>query len=140
MIWKVNGAAVMSKGANQIPMEELEGRMRADAHRTMVQSAVDANMNTLRVWGGGMFMPDAWYDACDELGVMVSGIQVNKANEIHTITNLCLSLSTHGSYLPGVSRHAVRAVGALAEEYDLPGRRTPPSSAPFVPPSFDRDV
>jgi hypothetical protein len=45
--------------------------MRADAHRTMVQSAVDANFNTLRVWGGGMFMPDAWYDACDELGVMV---------------------------------------------------------------------
>jgi beta-galactosidase/beta-glucuronidase len=71
MIWKVNGAAVMSKGANQIPMEELEGRMRADAHRVMVQSAVDANMNTLRVWGGGMFLPDAWYDACDELGVMI---------------------------------------------------------------------
>jgi beta-mannosidase len=50
MIWKINGAAVMSKGANQIPMEELEGRMRGDAHRIMVQSAVDANMNTLRVW------------------------------------------------------------------------------------------
>jgi beta-galactosidase/beta-glucuronidase len=50
MIWKVNGAAVMSRGANQIPMEELEGRMSAEGHRIMVQSAVDANMNTLRVW------------------------------------------------------------------------------------------
>ena len=52
-------------------MEELEGRMSGLAHRRLVQSAVDGGMNTLRVWGGGMFLPDAWYDACDELGVLV---------------------------------------------------------------------
>ena len=54
-----------------IPMEELEGRMDADAHHQLVQNAVDGGFNTLRVWGGGMFLPDAWYDACDELGILV---------------------------------------------------------------------
>lgn len=71
MLFRVNGAAIMSKGANMIPMEELEGWMDAEAHRALVKSAVDAKMNTLRVWGGGMFLPDAWYDACDELGILV---------------------------------------------------------------------
>jgi len=71
MYWRVNGAAIFSKGANMIPMEELEGRMSADAHTQLVQNAVDGGMNTLRVWGGGMFLPDAWYDACDRLGIMV---------------------------------------------------------------------
>jgi len=71
ILFRVNGAAIMTKGANMIPMEELEGWMDADAHRVLVQNSIDANMNTLRVWGGGIFLPDAWYDACDELGVLV---------------------------------------------------------------------
>ena len=44
-----------------IPMDELEGRMSAAAHRQLVRSAADAGMNTLRVWGGGIFLPRAWY-------------------------------------------------------------------------------
>ena len=71
MFWRVNGAAVWSKGANMIPMEELEGRMNAEAHRILVRSAADGGFNTLRVWGGGMFLPDAWYDECDKMGIMV---------------------------------------------------------------------
>jgi len=71
MYFRVNGAVMWSKGANMIPMEELEGRMSGAAHRRLVQSAADGGMNTLRVWGGGMFLPDAWYDACDELGIIV---------------------------------------------------------------------
>jgi len=71
MLFRVNGAAVFSRGANMIPMEELEGRMRGDAHQRLVQSAVDANFNTFRVWGGGIYYPDAFYDACDALGVML---------------------------------------------------------------------
>lgn len=71
MLFRVNGAAILSRGANMIPMEELEGRLRDDAHVALVRSAADAHMNTLRVWGGGIFLPDAWYDACDELGLLV---------------------------------------------------------------------
>lgn len=69
--WRVNGALILMKGANMIPMEEMEGWMDADAHRILVESAVEAKMNTLRVWGGGMFLPQVWYDACDELGIVI---------------------------------------------------------------------
>ena len=71
MFFRINGAAVYSRGANMIPMEELEGRMREDAHRRLVASARDARFNTFRVWGGGIFLPDAFYDACDEAGIML---------------------------------------------------------------------
>lgn len=71
MYWRINGAAILAKGANMIPMEELEGRMSAGAHRQLVVNAVDGGMNTLRVWGGGIFLPQVWYDACDELGIML---------------------------------------------------------------------
>jgi beta-mannosidase len=71
MFFRVNGAALYSRGANLVPMEELEGRLDAEAHRILVRSAADAGMNTLRVWGGGIFFPSALYDAADELGVML---------------------------------------------------------------------
>ncbi|CAE7271945.1 MANBA, partial [Symbiodinium pilosum] len=71
MYFRINGVAFWSKGANVIPMEELEGRMLGEAHRVMVRSAADGGMNTLRVWGGGIFLPDEFYDACDELGLVV---------------------------------------------------------------------
>ena len=50
MYFRINGAVMWSKGANMIPMEELEGRMDATAHTRLVQSAVEGGMNTLRVW------------------------------------------------------------------------------------------
>jgi beta-mannosidase len=71
MRFRVNGASLWSRGANQVPMEELEGRQDALAYRRLAQSAADAGFNTLRLWGGGIFMPDVWYDALDELGVLV---------------------------------------------------------------------
>lgn len=71
MRFRVNGASIWSRGANMVPMEELEGRVTDAAHRRLVQSAVDGGFNTLRLWGGGVFQYDAWYDACDELGVLV---------------------------------------------------------------------
>jgi beta-galactosidase/beta-glucuronidase len=71
MRFKVNGANIYSRGANMIPMEEMEGRSTPEAHRRLVQSAVEGGFNTFRLWGGGIFQYDAWYDACDEFGMMI---------------------------------------------------------------------
>jgi len=71
MYFRVNGAAIYSRGANLVPMDELEGRYNATAFQILVRSAVDGGMNTLRVWGGGIFLPDVFYDTCDELGIII---------------------------------------------------------------------
>ena len=68
--FRVNGAAVYAKGANMVPMEEMEGRANADALRYLVRNAASAGFTILRNWGGGIFQYDAWYDALDELGIM----------------------------------------------------------------------
>lgn len=71
MYFRINGAVMVARGANVIPMDQLEGRMTDEAHIHVVQSAAAAKMNMLRIWGGGMVLPDAFYDACDELGVVL---------------------------------------------------------------------
>ncbi|AZL60400.1 glycoside hydrolase family 2 protein [Tabrizicola piscis] len=69
--FRVNGRDVFARGANWIPADALSGRITVDAVRDLLQSAVDANMNMIRVWGGGRYEPDWFYDLCDELGLMV---------------------------------------------------------------------
>ena len=71
MYFRVNGAVLLTRGASMIPMEELEGWMDADAHLATVRSALEGRFNMLRVWGGGIWLPSAWYTACDELGILV---------------------------------------------------------------------
>lgn len=68
---RVNGHDIFCKGANWIPADALPGRITAEKTRALLQSAVDANMNMLRIWGGGRYEPDSFYDACDELGLLV---------------------------------------------------------------------
>lgn len=67
----VNGRPVFAKGANWIPADALAGRIEQYDVRDLLQSAVDANMNMIRIWGGGRYEPDWFYDMCDELGIMV---------------------------------------------------------------------
>ena len=67
----VNGAPVFMKGANYIPSDSFLTRVTPDRYRWLVQSAADANMNMLRVWGGGIYEDDRFYQLCDELGVLV---------------------------------------------------------------------
>jgi beta-mannosidase len=68
---KVNGAPVFMKGANWIPADSFVDRVTPERYRFLLQSAASANMNMLRVWGGGIYEDDRFYELCDELGLLV---------------------------------------------------------------------
>jgi beta-mannosidase len=67
----VNGVPVFAKGANVIPLDSFPARVTPEMHRRLLTAARDAHMNMLRVWGGGYYESDDFYDLCDELGILV---------------------------------------------------------------------
>jgi beta-mannosidase len=67
----VNGVPIFAKGANVIPMDSFPNRVTTARIYAMLKSARDANMNMLRVWGGGYYLEDAFYAEADRLGLMV---------------------------------------------------------------------
>ena len=69
--FKVNGKEIFCRGANWIPADALPSRATPELTRKLLQAAIDANMNMIRVWGGGYYEQDWFYDLCDELGLMV---------------------------------------------------------------------
>ncbi len=69
--FEVNGTELFTGGANWIPDDNLLERVTPERYRERVGQAAAANMNMLRVWGGGIYEDDAFYDACDELGILV---------------------------------------------------------------------
>ncbi len=69
--FEINGQMIYAKGANWIPDDVFIPRVTPERYRARVQQAVDSHMNMLRVWGGGIYEEEAFYDACDELGIMV---------------------------------------------------------------------
>ncbi|MEV4265993.1 glycoside hydrolase family 2 protein [Kribbella sp. NPDC049584] len=70
-VLSVNGKPIYVRGANWIPDDAFVTRLNAETYRTSIQDAVDAGMNLLRVWGGGIYESEAFYDVCDELGILV---------------------------------------------------------------------
>jgi beta-mannosidase len=68
---RVNGREIFCRGANWIPADALFSRTSREKTRDLLQSAADAHMNMIRVWGGGFYEADWFYDLCDELGLMV---------------------------------------------------------------------
>lgn len=69
--FKLNNASVFMKGANFVPPDVFLPRVKKEDYAKIIQSAVDANMNMLRVWGGGTYADDEFYRLCDEKGIMV---------------------------------------------------------------------
>jgi beta-mannosidase len=67
----LNGVPVFARGANWVPMSMLPGSVTPDDARALVARARDGEMNMIRIWGGGFYESDAFYDACDDLGVLV---------------------------------------------------------------------
>lgn len=69
--FECNGVPFFAKGANWIPATPYPGDFTTYDYRPLLQSSVDANMNMLRVWGGGIYEDDRFYDTCDELGIAI---------------------------------------------------------------------
>ncbi|MDR2683257.1 MAG: glycoside hydrolase family 2 protein [Dysgonamonadaceae bacterium] len=68
---ELNGIPVFAKGANYIPQDNFLPRVTPQQYEQTISDAVRANMNMLRVWGGGIYENDLFYDLCDKYGIMV---------------------------------------------------------------------
>jgi beta-mannosidase len=67
----VNGVHFFAMGADYIPMDNILSRVTPERTRRLLEQCVAANYNTVRVWGGGYYPDDFFYDICDELGLVV---------------------------------------------------------------------
>ncbi len=101
--FEVNGAEFFTGGANWIPDDSLLERITPARYRERVAQAAAAHMNMLRVWGGGSYEDDAFYDACDELGILVW----------QDFMFACGMYPAHASFLDSVRAEARAAVTRL---------------------------
>lgn len=71
MFFKINGVDIFSKGANWIPADAFPARQTEEVLEDLLESARAANMNMVRVWGGGRYESDEFYRICDRKGLLV---------------------------------------------------------------------
>ena len=71
MAFKVNNREIFMKGADWIPCSAFENEQTPARYRDLLESAAAANMNMVRLWGGGQYEKDCFYDICDELGILI---------------------------------------------------------------------
>lgn len=69
--FKINEKPIFLKGSNWIPAHSFQDQVTEKTLRNLLQSVADANMNALRVWGGGIYEQDLFYSLCDQMGIMV---------------------------------------------------------------------
>ena len=101
---RVNGRDVTAMGANWIPADAIPSRVTPAVLRDLLESAAAANMNMLRVWGGGQYESDAFYELCDELGLMVW----------QDFMFSCMSYPSDRAFLADVRREATQQVRRLS--------------------------
>ncbi|MGO4276931.1 glycoside hydrolase family 2 protein, partial [Paenibacillus sp. TAF58] len=69
--FEINGVSVFSKGGNWIPADSIYARVTDAKYEALLSEAKEANFNMLRVWGGGIYERDIFYDKCDEYGILI---------------------------------------------------------------------
>ncbi len=69
--FRLNGVPIFARGVCWIPASSFVGALDALQYGPLIQAAADANMNMIRIWGGGIYEHDAFYDHCDQIGVLV---------------------------------------------------------------------
>ena len=101
MALAVNGVRFFAKGADWIPCDAFENRQTPERYRELLTDARACHMNCTRVWGGGQFEKDVFYETCDELGLLIW----------HDLMFACATYPSSDYYLDGVRkelRHQVR--------------------------------
>ncbi len=69
--FKVNGVRIFCKGGNWVPTDSIYLRTPCQNYKTLVSEAAACNFNMLRMWGGGVYEPDCFYEYCSEYGIML---------------------------------------------------------------------
>jgi beta-mannosidase len=132
--FEVNNTPIFCGGANWIPADLILNRVSAERYRTLLQQAVDAHMQMIRVWGGGVYESDTFYDLCDELGLLVW----------QDFLFACALYPAHDAFLQSVRAETEAAVRRLRhhpcialwcgnnEDYDVARSQDRPISGPII--------
>ncbi len=107
--FEVNGREFFTGGANWIPDDNLLNRITPERYRERVRQARDANMVMLRVWAGGIYEDDAFYDACDEMGLLVW----------QDFLFACGVYPAHDAFVESVQQEAAAAIKRLRHRASL---------------------
>ena len=108
----VNGIPVFAKGSNWIPADSFPTRLTRERMEQWIQDAVAANHNMLRVWGGGLYESEDFYDLCDEYGILVWQ-DFLFACKIYPLDDPAYVANIHQEVIENVSRLRHRASLAL---------------------------
>ncbi|MDP3317107.1 MAG: glycoside hydrolase family 2 protein, partial [Devosia sp.] len=100
---RVNGRDISMFGANWIPADAIPSRITPTVVRDLLESAKAVNMNMLRIWGGGQYEPDYFYEMCDELGLLIW----------HDFMFACMSYPSDRAFLADVRTEITQQVRRL---------------------------
>ncbi|MBE0638064.1 MAG: glycoside hydrolase family 2 protein [Bacteroidales bacterium] len=106
---KLNGVPVFMKGANYIPQHSFVTEVSDDDYRKVIQTAVESNMNMLRVWGGGIYEKDIFYEHCSRNGILVW----------QDFMFACAMYPGDADYIENVKQEAVRQIRRLRNHTSL---------------------
>jgi len=101
--FQLNGQPVFIKGANYIPLRYFPGEVKEADYRRLIQQCKEAHINMLRVWGGGVYEDELFYDLCDQNGILVW----------HDFMFACSMYPGDEDFLQNVSAEAVEQVKRL---------------------------
>lgn len=69
--WVVNGQPIFCKGGDWIPSDSIYARVSNEKYEILIREAIEANFNALRIWGGGLYEHDIFYELCDKNGLLL---------------------------------------------------------------------
>jgi beta-mannosidase len=106
---RINGRDITMMGANWIPADAIPSRITPTVICDLLESAKAANMNMLRIWGGGQYEPDYFYDLCDELGILIW----------HDFMFSCMSYPSNREFLESVEVEITQQVRRLSHHASI---------------------